>query len=133
MLGKIYYYLGDLEKSKEIFLQFDLPLNFKIHSLYYLAMIEAQKGDVEEVGRILREIEIMKPEEYRDLQVQLEMASIFFGTGDEESGYRYLELLFNDGQTQRERFVYLKFTEIDRNFDNYRNETKFQNLFQGEN
>jgi tetratricopeptide (TPR) repeat protein len=133
ILGKIYYYLGDLEKSKEIFQQFDMPLNFKLHSLYYLAMIEAQRGQADEAERVVREIEFIKPEDYRDLQVQLEMASIFFGIGDEESGYRYLELLCNDGQTQRDRFVYFKFTEIDRNFDNYRNEARFQKILQGEN
>ena len=132
MLGEIYYYLGDLDKSEEIFLQFDLPLNFKIHSLYYLAMIEAHRGKADEAKRIVRDVEFIKPEEYRDLQVQLEMASIFFGIGDEESGYHYLESLFNDGQTQKDKFVYAKYTEIDRNFNKYRNEKRFQNLIQGD-
>jgi tetratricopeptide (TPR) repeat protein len=132
MLGEIYYYLGDLEKSEEIFQQFDMPLNFKIHSLYYLAMIEAQRGESEKVEKIIREIEFIKPEDYRDLQVQLEMASIFFGIGDEESGYRYLESLFKDGQTKNDKFLNTKYLEIDKNFDNYRNEEKFQNILQGD-
>jgi len=132
MLGEIYYYLGDLDKSKEIFQLFDVPLNFKIHSLYYLAMIEAQKGETEEAERIVREIEIMRPAEYKDYQVQLERASIFFGMGDERLGYQYLESLFNDGKTQKDKFVYVMFTEIDRNFDKYRNEERFQNLIRGD-
>jgi tetratricopeptide (TPR) repeat protein len=132
MLGEIYYYMGDLEKSEEIFQQFDVPLNFKIHSLYYLAMIEAQRGESEEVEKIIREIEFIKPEDYRDLQVQLEMASIFFGIGDEESGYRYLESLFKDGRTKNDKFLNTKYLEIDKNFDNYRNEEKFQNILQGD-
>jgi TolB-like protein len=132
MLGEIYYYLGDLEKSEEIFQQFDMPLNFKIHSLYYLAMIEAQRREYEEVEKIIREIEFIKPEDYRDLQVQLEMASIFFGIGDEESGYQYLESLFKDGRTKNDKFLNTKYLEIDKNFNNYRNEEKFQNILQGD-
>jgi TolB-like protein/TPR repeat protein len=131
-LGEIYYYLGDLDKSKEIFLKFDKPMNFNIHSLYYLAMIEAQKGMVEEAKRIVREVEFIKPEEYMDLQFHFEMASIFFGIGDEDSGYRYLESLFNDEQNQRDKFLYSKYTKIDRNFDNYRNKARFQNLIRGD-
>jgi TolB-like protein len=132
MLGEIYYFMGDLEKSREIFLDFDMPMHFKIHSLYYLAMIEAQRGEREKALGIVREIEIMKPEEYRDLPFQFEMASIFFGIGDEEVGFRYLESLFADGQAKNDRFIYAKFAEIDKNFDNFRNEQRFQKLFQGD-
>ncbi len=132
MLGEIYYFMGDLEKSREIFMGFDMPMNFKIHSLYYLAMIEAQRGETEKALALVREIEIMKPEEYRDLQFQFEMASIFFGIGDEELGFRYLESLFADGQAKSDKFIYAKFAEIDKNFSNYRNEQRFQKLFQGD-
>ncbi len=133
MLGEIYYYLGDLAKSEEIFLQFDLPLNFKIHSLYFLAMIEAQKGEAEEAVRLISEVEFIQPEEYRDLPFHLEMASIYFGIGDDQSGYKYLESLFTDEQTQCDKFINSKYMDIDRNFDNYRNERRFQNLTRGEN
>lgn len=132
MLGEIYYYMGDLEQSREIFLQFDMPMNFKIHSMYYLAMIEAQRGEREKALDLVREIELMKPEEYRDLPFLFEMASIFFGIGEEEPGYRYLESLFADEQARNDRFIYAKFAEIDRNFDSYRNKQNFQKLFQGE-
>ena len=132
MLGEIYYYMGDLDKCQEILRQFDVPLNFKIHSLHYLAMIEAQRGHADEARRIVRDVEFIKPEEYRDLPFYLEMASIFFGIGDKESGYKHLESLFNDRQNQRDRFLYSKYMEIDKNFDKYRNEEKFQNLMRGD-
>jgi len=132
MLGEICCYLGDLDESKKIFLQFDKPLDFKIHSLYYLAMIEAQKGEVEKVIRIVKEIELVKPEDFRDYPFYLEMASIYFGIGDEDSGYHYLESLFKDGRTKNDKFLNTKYLEIDRNFDNYRNEEKFQNILQGD-
>lgn len=133
MLGEVYYYMGDLDRSEEIFRQFDMPLNFKIHSMYFLAMIRAQKGDGDEAIRIIRDVEFMKPEEYRDLQFQFEMASVYFGVGNEVSGYRYFESLFEDQQTQRDKFIYAKLTELDGNFDKYRNEEKFQNLIRGVN
>jgi tetratricopeptide (TPR) repeat protein len=132
MLGEIYYYMGDLDKSEEIFLQIDMPLNFKIHSMHFLARIEAHRGNADEAKRIVRDVEFIKPEEYRDLPFHLELASVFFGIGDEESGYRYLESLFTDRQTQKDKFVYAKYTEIDRNFNSYRNEAKFQNLIRGD-
>jgi TolB-like protein len=132
VMGQIYYYMGDLARSEEIFRQFDVPLNFKIHSLYYLAMIAAQKGETEKALRLVRDVELLKPEEYRDLSFHLEMASVYFGMGDEESGYHYLGSLFGDSQIQKDRYVNAKFVEIDGNFDRYRNEKKFQNLIQGE-
>jgi TolB-like protein len=133
VLGEIYYYMSDLDKSEEIFRQFDVPLNFKIHSLYYLAMIQAQKGEAEEAKKTLLDVEFIKPEEYRDLPFNLEMASIYFGIGDEDSGYHYLESLFTDEQNQGDRFIYAKLIDIDRNFDHYRVESKFQNILRGEN
>lgn len=132
MLGEIYYYLGDLEKSEEIFQQFDVPLNFNIHALHYLAMIQAQKGQAEEAKRIIRDVEFLSPDEYRDLPFHFELASIFFGIGDEDSGYRFLDLLFNDEPTKNDKFIYSMYIDIDKNFDNYRNDIRFQNLIRGD-
>jgi TolB-like protein/Tfp pilus assembly protein PilF len=132
-LGKIYYYKGDLAKSQDIFKQFDMPLNFKLHALYYLAMIEAYKGETENAIRIVSEIEAIELNEYRDYQNLLELASIFFGIGDEQLGYRYLGSLFTDEQNRMDKFIYAKLTEIDRNFDNYRKKARFQNILRGEN
>ena len=83
--------------------------------------------------RLVREVEFMKPEEYRNLQFQFETASVFFGIGDEESGYWYLKLLFDDGRTHCDKFIYAKYAEIDNNFDNHRKEERFQNLIRGAN
>jgi TolB-like protein len=132
MLGEIYYYMGRMEESEEIFRQFNVPLNFKIHSMYFLAMIEAQRGNAEQAKSIIKEAEFIKPEEYRDLPFHLEMASVFFGIGDEESGYKYLKLLFNNGKAKKDKYVNEKFTEIDKNFNKYRDKEKFQNLIRGD-
>ena len=95
-------------------------------------MIKAQNGEAEEARRIVRDVEFLKPEEYRDYQVQIELASIFFGIGDGDLGYQHLESLFKDRQTQKDKFIYSKLTEIDRNFDNYRHEERFKNLIRGD-
>lgn len=132
MLGEIYYYSGNLDKSREIFFQFDLPLNFKIHSLFFLAMIAAQKGDPEEALRIVQKIETLKPQEYKIYEEELKLASVYFGLGNKEQGYEYLESFFNKEQAKREKYINLKYIEIDRNFDMIRNEEKFKEIIKGE-
>jgi len=132
MLGEIYYYSGDLDKSKEIFFQFDLPLNFNIHSLFFLAMIAAQKGKAEEAQRLIQKIETLKPEEYKVYEEELKLASVYFGLGDKEQGYEYLESFFNKEQAIREKFINFKYMEIDVNFDTIRNEEKFKEITKGE-
>jgi len=132
MLGEIYYYSNNLYKSKEIFLQFDLPLNFKIHSLFFLAMIAAQKGDAVEAQRLIQKIETLKPEEYKVYEEELKLASVSFGLDNKEQGYEYLESFFNREQAIKEKFINLKYMEIDRNFDTIRNEEKFKKITKGE-
>lgn len=132
MLGEIYYYSGDLDKSEEIFRQFDFPLNFRIYSLYFLAMIAAQKGEVEEALGLIQKIETLKPEEYGDYDEEFKLASIYAGLGNKELSYDYLESFFNEEHTKRERYIKTKYLEIDRNFDYIRNEERFQKITKGE-
>jgi TolB-like protein len=127
-LGEIYYYQGNPDKSEAIFLQFDNPLNFKIHSLFYLAMIAAQKGEIEKVQKIIKEIEILKPPGYGDFKDRLLLASIYAGMGNEELGYRYLISYFNDENARKERYIDLKCIEFDKNFDNIRNNKIFRKI-----
>ncbi len=54
--GEIYYYLGDLIMSEEIFHTFENTLEYKIGSLYYLGMIASQRRDNDEVERIVQKI-----------------------------------------------------------------------------
>lgn len=132
ILGEIYYYSGDLERSREVFLQIDFPLDFKIYSLFYLAMIAAQKGESEEALRIVQKIETLMPEEFKVYEEELKLASVYFGLGNKEQGYEYLESFFNREQAIKERFINLKYTEIDRNFDMFRNEERFKEIIKGE-
>ena len=132
-LGEIYYYLGDLDKSKVIFQQFNTPLSFKIYALFHLGMIAAQNGETKEAQRIIQEINISMPKEYRGLDEHLKLASIYMGIGKKELGYKYLKSSFNTELFKDERFIYRKFIDIDRNFDLYREEQRFKKIIKGGN
>jgi len=132
MQAEIYYYSGDLDKSREIFLQLDFPLNFEIYSRYFLAMIAAQKGEIEEAVRLVQRIETMKPEEFRLYEDELKLASIYIGSQNREIGYQKLESFFNDEHIQKEKFIKLKYIEKDRNFDSIRTEERFQKIIKGD-
>jgi TolB-like protein len=127
-LGEIYYYLGDLEKSKAILEQFETPLNYKIPSLLYLGMIASQTGETEGAKKILEELNILSPGEYKFSMDLLKRASIYLGMGKKEKGYEYLDSLFNTDLSKKYRFIYHKYIDIDKNFDKFKEEKKFKKI-----
>ncbi len=131
MLGEIYYYSGLLDKSREVFQHLDFPLNYKIYSLFFLAMIAAQRGEIQEALSMVRKIETLKPKEYGDFDESVRLASVYFGIGDKESGYENLESFFADAYTEKEKYIKLRYMEIDRNFDIVRNEERFKKITGG--
>jgi len=130
--GEISYFMGDLHKSYALFLQLETvnDFNSQIGSLFYLGMIAAQRGDASEAERILKKIRVIAPKELHYFDDELKMASIYMGIGKEELGYDYLEFFFNREKTDETRYISLKYIEIDKNFDNYRDEERFKNLIQ---
>jgi TolB-like protein len=132
-LGEIFYYWGNLERSKRIFKQLDSSLHLKIHSLLYLGMIASQRGEKDEALRIVKEIEILKPQDYRDFYDKLRLASIYMGIGEKETGYQYLESIFNNPIIRKDRFIRHKYIEIDKNFDPFREEERLKKILEGEN
>ncbi|MFQ6037624.1 MAG: hypothetical protein ACE5LV_03295, partial [Candidatus Aminicenantales bacterium] len=130
--GEIYYYMGDLERSQSIFQSIEMPLDLKIHSLLYLGMIAAQQGKKDEALRIVREIGVLKPQEYRDLFDVLRLGSIYMGCGEKEKGYACLESVFNNPFAQKDRFIRRKYVEIDRNFASCIKDARFQKILEGD-
>lgn len=128
LLGEIYYYQGDLDKSKAIFQQLNMPLEFKIGSLFHLGMIASQQGDTDEVERIIQEINNIAPTESTIFEAYLKLASIYMGIGKKEEGYNYLESFFNKEIARKMQHFYHKYIDIDRNFDNLREEKEFQKI-----
>ncbi len=45
--------------------------------------------------------------------------------GMKEHGYEHLRLFFNMSETKKMRFVYFRYIDFDRNFDNIRKEEEF--------
>lgn len=127
-LGEIYYYLGNLEKSEDIFQKIKAPLDFKVHSLFYLGMIASRRGDEIDAQEMLHEIDIISPGENKYFENNLRMASIYMGLGKKDLGYKYLESFFEKSIVKKNRFIYYKYIDIDKNFDRFRNEEKFKKI-----
>lgn len=132
-LGEIYYYLGELEKSREIFNQLKKDfLKKKIEPLLNLAMISSQIGEKRKSLNLIEEVELLSPECFIKNEF-LKISSVYFGLGMKEKGYKYLDSYFNQSSTQYSYHTDLKYIEIDKNFNGYRNEEKFQKIIKREN
>ncbi len=124
-LGEIHYYSGALDRSDEIFDQFATPLSLKIASLYYKGMIASQRNQRKAVELIISEINLLSLKGAPPGFEHLRMASMFFGLGDEDAGYKYLNSFISDPESARKRFIAKRFIDLDRNFAGYREQEKF--------
>jgi tetratricopeptide (TPR) repeat protein len=115
-IGEIHYYLGKLEKSKSIFNQIQSSIHMKVGALYYLGMIAAQYKDLEKVQNIIVKLENF-PKVLLDNHFRT--ASLYFGIGNEEEGFKYSDDFFNKPSTQKQKFIYKRYISLDRNFDKY--------------
>ena len=130
--GETYYYMGDLDASKAVFLPFESmgEHGLQIGSLFHQGMIAAQRGDTDETVRIINRLNTLAPEEFRYFEYKLKLASIYMGIGEKELGYTYLEDFFIKDNTQKTRYKYYKYIDIDKNFDKFREEERFKNIMQ---
>jgi TolB-like protein len=128
--GEIYYYAGDLNKSEAIFQNIDAPLDIQLDCMLFLGMIAARKGDTEEAERLIQKFIVMASPEYQFLEYQLKLASIYMGLGKKEQGYAHLEDFFKTEIMDKTRYIYLQYIEMDRNFDNCREEERFLHIIQ---
>ncbi|UCC40850.1 MAG: hypothetical protein JSV96_05280 [Candidatus Aminicenantes bacterium] len=130
-LAEIYYYMGDLENSKVIFQQFESPLDFKTGALFYLGMIASQGGEKENVLKILGEISLLVPRRSELKLDHLKLASIYFGLGIKDMGYKYLQSFFNENIAKKAPYIFVKYIDIDKNFDIFKEEKKFKKIIKG--
>ncbi len=122
-LGQIYYYSGELVGGEFLFKIFEIeaPLRFKAFALEHLGMIAAQKGDKDQARQILQDIDTLS---IKSFGRQLRMASILMGIGEEEQGFELLDAFFKEPYTQKMRYVYKKYMDLDRNFDKVRDKIR---------
>jgi len=124
-LGEIYYYQGNLDESEKLFSQFETSLEFNMPYLFYLGMVASQKGEIEKAQRIIKKIMLLGPQKYNFFEDQLRMASIYMGLRKKELGYKYLDSFFSKERTKKYKFIYQKYIDLDKNFENFRKEEKF--------
>ena len=127
-LGEIYYYTGDFEKSRAIFQELiNIDLDFKIDSMLFLSMIEVQSGEKKEALKLIEQLTLISPEA-TFIGCELRVASVYFGLEMKESGYKNLRVFFESPVTKRMHYIFLKYIDIDKNFDSVRNEEEFKKI-----
>ena len=124
-LGELYYYRGELDRSRSLFLTFETLPRLRLMSLYFLAMIEAQQGRAAEAEKTIQQIDLLSPEDYRFFHDALHLASTYFGLGKTELGYRYLSEFMKKEQTDKEKHINWRYIDLDGNFDRFKSDPKF--------
>jgi len=122
-IGEIHYYMGDLDKSKSIFQQCEIPFVHKITSMLFLGMIASQKQKRELATVIANRINSIVLE---SCEKKFRLASIFMGIGENKLAYRYLKSFFRDPRVKKRRFIYYKYIDIDQNFHRFKDEIKMR-------
>jgi len=128
LLGEIYYYKGDLQEAENIFIASKGTSQERAYTLLYLAMIAAQRGDAQKASDLIKEIKLLKPIDDSHFDLYLKLASSHIGLGNIEKGYDYLKSFFNMDSTKNQIFIYLKYIELDKNFDAIRDSLEFKNI-----
>lgn len=130
-LAEIYYYMGDLESSETIFKQFEIPLSYKTASKFFLGMIASQRGEKEKAQNIIADIFLMYPEKNRYRNDHLKLASIYFGLGMKEAGFKFLKSFFNEDIAKKIPYIFIKFIDMDKNFDMFKGDKEFKKIIKG--
>jgi hypothetical protein len=89
-------------------------------------MIASQRNQREAVELIIREINLLSLKRAPPGFEHLRMASMFFGLGDEYTGYKYLNSFISDPESAKRQFIAKRYIDLDRNFAGYREQEKFQ-------
>lgn len=125
-LGEILYYQGTLAQSKAVFEQLQMPVTLKVQASLYRGMIAAQEGDSGEIGAIEQELEFIESED-NPLKL-LRVTSMYFGLGKEDEAYPKLRSFVASQAFRQKPFIFMKYVSLDKNFENYRQESRFQQI-----
>ncbi len=96
-------------------------------------MIASQRGEKGKVLNIIGEMKLLSSGEEKFLSNNLKLASIYFGLGEKELGYGFLKSFFSEDFTIEFPYIFVKYIDIDRNFDKFKNEKEFKKIIKGEN
>ena len=76
----------------------------------------------------IEDIGLLSTEEHRIRNDSLKLASMYFGAGMENQGYEHLQAFFSHPLSRKKHFIFLKYIHIDRNFDKYKNSSRFKSI-----
>lgn len=121
-LMQLYYYMGDLAASKSIYAQIrEDSLALKLDHHFFLGMMAAQEGNQNETFKMINKIHLLGQDGVMK-GFNLKMASIYMGLGMRAEGFQYLDTFFKKPYAYLRHYIYLKYIDIDKNFDNYKKE-----------
>jgi hypothetical protein len=95
--------------------------------MLFLAMIAAQLGEKEKALKSIEQIILLSPQE-NFLGIELSLASIYFGLEMKEAGYKNLRIFFDSSTVKKMYYTFLKYIDIDKNFDFVRDEEEFKTI-----
>ncbi len=121
-MGEIYYYSGDIDRSKSVFMLIDNPVNFMMGSLLFQGMIAANQGETANAQRIVARAGHLAVDTLRESQLRL--ASIHFGLGYEEQGWKHLDEFFKNPSIAKQKHQFARYIELDSNFDTYKDKIR---------
>lgn len=127
-LGEVYYFSGELERSKAIFEKFGTYFQFKTDARLYLCMIAAQMEGSKKASKMMEEIELLPQLRKQHHYVDYKLSSIYFGLKMEYQGYQSLESLMHSSAVQNRKYWFKRMIELDHNFDLYREKDRFKKL-----
>ncbi len=130
-VATIYYVMGDLNKSKNVFSNRIPNMNSVITNLYLLGKIAAREGEVVQANNYAAQIKALSPDLSRFSTSEFELSSIYFGINKNSLGYSHLIKFFNYPEINKMKFIYHKIIELDKNFDEVRNDFKFRKIVYG--
>jgi hypothetical protein len=90
-------------------------------------MIAAQLGEKEKALKSIEQINLLSPQE-NFLGIEFRLASIYFGLDMKELGYKNLRVFFESPPAKKMHYTFLKYIDIDKNFDFVRNEEEFKKI-----
>ena len=93
--GEIYYLLGELDKSRQIFQAHPDAFSTEMYYQNVLGKISAQRGKANETLKIIENLKLVAVEEQQFSRRDLNFASMYFGIGEIELGLEYLKSFFS--------------------------------------
>lgn len=128
--GEIYYYMSALNASRSEFKELlNESFEYRIASLYHLAMISAREGDAGGARELVQEIERISPDSFAYFENELKLASVQAGMGETALASKILGSFIRNPKYRNDLHIYRRYVDIDENFLKLRDDKSLERLF----